>query len=275
MKNITKRICSAVVLILILVYLTHDTTTTLARVVVATLLSLIIVWEYSRLFKSLFYQVLFPILFVSFLLSAPYLTGLLEKISNYFFVLLLFTWVVILIRVLTYKKKNINDFLIFIFGYLTLLPFVGSLFTILIYPGIFLYVVITVSIADSSAYFVGRRVGKTPLLPNISPGKTIEGFIGSLIITPIISGLIVYLFYGEIVIGFLFIGLLLTLVSVVGDLFFSLLKRNKNIKDSSNLIPGHGGFIDLLDGTIAALPLLAFLSFKVSYLSMVLFVISF
>ena len=275
MKNITKRICSAVVLILILVYLTHDTTTTLARVVVATLLSLIIVWEYSRLFKSLFYQVLFPILFVSFLLSAPYLTGLLEKISNYFFVLLLFTWVVILIRVLTYKKKNINDFLIFIFGYLTLLPFVGSLFTIIIYPGILLYAVITVSIADSSAYFVGRRVGKTPLLPNISPGKTIEGFIGSLIITPIISGLIVYLFYGEIVIGFLFIGLLLTLVSVVGDLFFSLLKRNKNIKDSSNLIPGHGGFIDLLDGTIAALPLLAFLSFKVSYLSMVLFVISF
>ena len=275
MKNITKRICSAVVLILILVYLTHDTTTTLARVVVATLLSLIIVWEYSRLFKSLFYQVLFPILFVSFLLSAPYLTGLLEKISNYFFVLLLFTWVVILIRVLTYKKKNINDFLIFIFGYLTLLPFVGSLFTIIIYPGILLYAVITVSIADSSAYFVGRRVGKTPLLPNISPGKTIEGFIGSLIITPIISSLIVYLFYGEIVIGFLFIGLLLTLVSVVGDLFFSLLKRNKNIKDSSNLIPGHGGFIDLLDGTIAALPLLAFLSFKVSYLSMVLFVISF
>ena len=275
MKNITKRICSAVVLILILVYLTHDTTTTLARVVVATLLSLVIVWEYSRLFKSLFYQLLFPILFVSFLLSAPYLTGLLEKISNYFFVLLLFTWVVILIRVLTYKKKNINDFLIFIFGYLTLLPFVGSLFTIIIYPGILLYAVITVSIADSSAYFVGRRVGKTPLLPNISPGKTIEGFIGSLVITPIISSLIVYFFYGEIVIGFLFIGFLSTIVSVVGDLFFSLLKRNKNIKDSSNLIPGHGGFIDLLDGTIAVLPLLAFLSFKVSYLSMVLFVMSF
>jgi len=274
-KNITKRICSAVVLILILVYLTHDTTTTLARVVVATLLSLIIVWEYSRLFKSLFYQVLFPILFVSFLLSAPYLTGLLEKISNYFFVLLLFTWVVILIRVLTYKKKNINDFLIFIFGYLTLLPFVGSLFTILIYPGIFLYVVITVSIADSSAYFVGRRVGKTSLLPNISPGKTIEGFVGSLIITPIISSLIVYLFNGENVIGFLFIGFFATLVSVIGDIFFSLLKRNKNIKDSSNLIPGHGGFIDLLDGTIAVLPLLAFLSFKVSYLSMVIFVMGF
>jgi len=275
MKNITKRICSAAVLILILVYLTQDTTANLAKIIVATLLSLIIVWEYSRLFKSRIYQALFQILFVSFVLSAPYLTGILEKTSNYFFGLLVFAWVVILFRVLTYKKKNIDDFLVFIFGYLTLLPFVGSLFTILIYPGILLYVVITVSIADSSAYLVGRKVGKTALLPNISPGKTIEGFVGSLIITPIISSLIVYLFYGEVVIGFLFIGFFVTLISVIGDLFFSLLKRNKNIKDSSNLIPGHGGFIDLLDGTIAVLPLLAFLFFKVSYLSMVLSVISF
>ena len=275
MKNITKRICSAAVLILILIYLTQDSTANLAKIVVATLLSLIIVWEYSRLFKSRIYQALFQILFVSFVLSAPYLTGILEKTSNYFFGLLVFAWVVILFRVLTYKKKNIDDFLVFIFGYLTLLPFVGSLFTILIYPGILLYVVITVSIADSSAYLVGRKVGKTALLPNISPGKTIEGFVGSLIITPIISSLIVYLFYGEVVIGFLFIGFFVTLISVIGDLFFSLLKRNKNIKDSSNLIPGHGGFIDLLDGTIAALPLLAFLSFKVSYLSMVLFNMSF
>ena len=275
MKNITKRICSAAVLILILVYITQDTTINLAKIVVATLLSLIIIWEYSRLFKSRIYQALFQILFVSFVLSAPYLTGILEKTSNYFFGLLVFTWVVILFRVLTYKKKNIDDFLVFIFGYLTLLPFVGSLFTILIYPGILLYVVITVSIADSSAYLVGRKVGKTALLPNISPGKTIEGFVGSLIITPIISSLIVYLFYGEVVIGFLFIGFFVTLISVIGDLFFSLLKRNKNIKDSSNLIPGHGGFIDLLDGTIAVLPLLAFLFFKVSYLSMVLSVISF
>jgi CDP-diglyceride synthetase len=275
MKNITKRICSAAVLILILVYITQDTTINLAKIVVATLLSLIIVWEYSRLFKSRIYQALFQILFVSFVLSAPYLTGILEKTSNYFFGLLVFAWVVILFRVLTYKKKNIDDFLVFIFGYLTLLPFVGSLFTILIYPGILLYVVITVSIADSSAYLVGRKVGKTALLPNISPGKTIEGFVGSLIITPIISSLIVYLFYGEVVIGFLFIGFFVTLISVIGDLFFSLLKRNKNIKDSSNLIPGHGGFIDLLDGTIAVLPLLAFLFFKVSYLSMVLSVISF
>ena len=65
MKNITKRISSAAVLILILVYLTQNTTTNLAKIVVATLLSLIIVWEYSRLFKSRFCQVLFQMLFIS------------------------------------------------------------------------------------------------------------------------------------------------------------------------------------------------------------------
>ena len=220
MKNLTKRICSAVVLVLILVYLTLDTTTIPIRVVVATLISLIIVWEYSRLFKSRFCQVLFQMLFISLVISAPYFTGFLESISNYSFGFLFLTWVVIFFRVLTNKKKNINDFLIFIFGYLTLLPFVGSLFTIIIYPGILLYAVITVSIADSAAYFVGRRVGKTPLLPNISPGKTTEGLIGSMIITPIISSLIVYFFYGEIMIGFLLVGFFATLVSVVGDLFF-------------------------------------------------------
>ena len=63
---------------------------------------------------------------------------------------------------------------------------------------------------------------------------------------------------------FLILGFLVALISVLGDLFFSMLKRNKGIKDSSHLIPGHGGFIDLLDGTIATLPLLTFLSFRMN-----------
>ncbi|GIT35244.1 MAG: hypothetical protein Ct9H300mP4_15630 [Gammaproteobacteria bacterium] len=68
---------------------------------------------------------------------------------------------------------------------------------------------------------------------------------------------------------------MIALVSVLGDLFFSMLKRNKGIKDSSHLIPGHGGFIDLLDGTIAALPLLTFLSFRFNELGSTLALIGF
>ena len=134
-------------------------------------------------------------------------------------------------------------------------------------PGIFLYVIIVVSIADSAAFFIGRVMGKTPLLPNISPGKTVEGFIGGILIASLFSCFI-SLFIGlqDRLLEFLYLGFLVALVSVLGDLFFSMLKRNKGIKDSSHLIPGHGGFIDLLDGTIATLPLLTFLSFRMNEL---------
>ena len=114
-------------------------------------------------------------------------------------------------------------------------------------------IIVSVSIADSSAYFIGKKYGKIKLLPNISPGKTREGLFGAIIITP--SSLAMYaILMGYPIIGFLFFGLIVTAIAFIGDVFFSLIKRSKNEKDSSHLIPGHGGFIDLLDGTIAALP---------------------
>tara|TARA_B100001146_G_scaffold220274_1_gene228746 strand:- start:235 stop:678 length:444 start_codon:yes stop_codon:yes gene_type:complete len=143
-------------------------------------------------------------------------------------------------------------------------------------PGIFLYVIIVVSIADSAAFIVGKMMGKTPLLPNISPGKTVEGFIGGVLIASLFSCSIA-LFFGlqDRLLEFLCLGFMVALTSVLGDLFFSMLKRNKGIKDSSHLIPGHGGFIDLLDGTIATLPLLTFLSFRINELDSTLALIGF
>ena len=114
-------------------------------------------------------------------------------------------------------------------------------------------IIVSVSIADSSAYFVGKKYGKIKLLPNISPGKTREGLLGAIVITPL-SLAIYAILMGYPIIGFLFFGLILTPIAFIGDVFFSLIKRSRNEKDSSHLIPGHGGFIDLLDGTIAALP---------------------
>ena len=190
MNNLTQRICSAAVLILILVVLIHPATTIPIKATAIGFISLIILWEYSRLFKSRFIRIFFQILFVGLFLSAPYLTEFLEKTSNYFLGFLCLLWLLISFQVLTYKKKNISDSLIFIFGYFILLPFVASLFFMVMNPGIFLYVVIVVSIADSAAFFVGRTMGKTSLLPNISPGKTIEGFIGGVLIASIFSCLI-------------------------------------------------------------------------------------
>jgi len=276
MNNLTQRICSAAVLVLFLAFLTNSATTIPIKVTVVSLISLIILWEYSRLFKSRFFRIFFQILFIGVLVSMPFFTVFLEKTSNYLFWSLCLLWMAILFQVLTYKKKNIKDFAILICGYFILLSFVTSLFFMVITPGIFLYVVIIVSIADSSAFFVGKMVGKTPLLPNISPGKTVEGFVGGVLIASIFSCLIALFFgLGHRFFEFLYLGFLVALISVLGDLFFSLLKRNKGIKDSSNLIPGHGGFIDLLDGTVAALPLLTFLSFRIGEIGSALALIRF
>ena len=276
MNNLAQRICSAVVLVLLLVFLTHSSTTIPIKATVVSILSLIILWEYSRLFKSRIFRIFFQILVIGEILSAPFLTGFLEKTSNYLFWFLCLLWILILFQVLTYKKKNINDFLILICGNFILLPFVASLLFMIMNPGIFLYLIIVISISDSAAFFVGRMMGKTPLLPSISPGKTVEGFIGGVLIASLFSCFI-SLFIGlqDRLLEFLCLGFVVALISVLGDVFFSMLKRNKGIKDSSHLIPGHGGFIDLLDGTIAALPLLTFLSFRMNELGSILALIGF
>jgi phosphatidate cytidylyltransferase len=110
--------------------------------------------------------------------------------------------------------------------------------------------------ADTGAYFVGSRFGKHKLAPRISPGKSWEGFFGGLLATMLLAAA------ASPVLGLAWASLpsllLLTaataLISVVGDLFESLLKRHAGIKDSSDLIPGHGGVLDRVDSLLAALP---------------------
>jgi phosphatidate cytidylyltransferase len=113
--------------------------------------------------------------------------------------------------------------------------------------------------ADIGAYFSGRRFGKRKLAPRVSPGKSWEGVIGGLLATLLIC-LLVGLYRGWS--GFdLLLALVGTavvvLVSVVGDLTESMFKRQVGVKDSSNLLPGHGGVLDRIDSLTAAIPLFA------------------
>ena len=126
-------------------------------------------------------------------------------------------------------------------------------------PAWTLFALLIVWVADTGAYFAGSRWGKHKLAPRISPGKSWEGFAGGLAATLVLAtaGLPV-LGLGWHRLGDL---LLLTgvafLFSVSGDLFESLLKRHAGAKDSSDLIPGHGGVLDRLDSLLAALPVFA------------------
>jgi len=122
---------------------------------------------------------------------------------------------------------------------------------------ILLYLLTLVWVADIGAYFSGRKFGKHKLAPGISPGKTWEGVAGGIILN-IGWMLIVFRISNgwEIVLWqFLLIGLATSLISVVGDLYESILKREASVKDSGKLLPGHGGVLDRVDSMIAATPI--------------------
>ncbi|MGH8072774.1 MAG: phosphatidate cytidylyltransferase [Lysobacter sp.] len=113
--------------------------------------------------------------------------------------------------------------------------------------------------ADTGAYFSGRKFGRHKLAPKISPNKTVEGLIGGMLLA-VITGVVLSLFAGATTAqlpAVALVSLLAGLLSVVGDLFESLLKRHAGVKDSGALIPGHGGVLDRLDGVLAALPAFA------------------
>ncbi|WP_444914370.1 phosphatidate cytidylyltransferase [Microbulbifer sp. TRSA007] len=119
-----------------------------------------------------------------------------------------------------------------------------------------LYVVAIVAAADVGAYFVGRKFGKRKLAREVSPGKSWEGFFGGLGACLILALVTSYLFELPLKNTVLFtFGVLVTaLASVIGDLVESMFKRHRGIKDSSHMLPGHGGILDRIDSLSAALP---------------------
>lgn len=126
-----------------------------------------------------------------------------------------------------------------------------------------LYLLLLIWSADIAAYFSGKKWGKTKLAPDISPGKTVEGVYGALVaagVCAIILCIGLSVIYGKAV-SFMVAGDLILLsiitvqISVYGDLFFSLVKRQRGVKDSGNLLPGHGGILDRIDSLIAAAPI--------------------
>lgn len=118
-------------------------------------------------------------------------------------------------------------------------------------------------LADGGAYFGGSFLGKTKLCPKISPKKTVEGAVSGVIIGALLSLLVGIIFeafiFQNAVVNYIYLatfGLLGALVSIVGDLSFSLVKRSCGIKDYGSLIPGHGGMLDRFDSVIFTSPLL-------------------
>ena len=118
------------------------------------------------------------------------------------------------------------------------------------------YALSLVWVADIGAYFAGKNFGKHKLAPHISPGKTIEGLVGGIVATSLYTLAAAYYFELDVekVILLVLLSMVVTLISVSGDLFFSFLKREAGLKDSGRILPGHGGILDRIDSVLAAMP---------------------
>lgn len=122
------------------------------------------------------------------------------------------------------------------------------------------YLFAVIFICDTAAYFVGKPLGKIKFSPTVSPNKTVEGFVAGLVFGSLAAWGFSFLIFGDIPKWkMLLMGFLISLIGQLADLMESLFKRRMGVKDSSNLIPGHGGILDRFDSTLLALPTLYFL----------------
>jgi phosphatidate cytidylyltransferase len=124
-------------------------------------------------------------------------------------------------------------------------------------PKLTLMLLVMIWLADSGAYFAGKQWGHNKLAPSISPGKTREGVYGGLLASLLFAAVVGWLYSHSLewTLTFMLVSLLAMMFSVVGDLVESLMKRQSGIKDSGNIIPGHGGIFDRIDSLVAAAPL--------------------
>ncbi|WP_069383245.1 phosphatidate cytidylyltransferase [Halomonas caseinilytica] len=129
-----------------------------------------------------------------------------------------------------------------------------------------LFVLLLVWGADIGAYFVGRALGRRKLAPSVSPGKSWEGVAGGVLVSSLLAvAFAIWQGLGAAGgLGLLAVTIIVTLASVLGDLLESMLKRHQGLKDSSQLLPGHGGVLDRIDSLTAAVPLFALLHLGVS-----------
>lgn len=249
-------------------------------IIALTAITLLGFWEWTQFTESKSrIAALVPAAVVtglSFLFISPDANSLNHLSTAHYTVLALgFAWWIIASGMaITYPKTtNLwqnSKVLRHVFGFLTLIPFLWSVIIlrasdILVDPyhgaKLVLYVCFLVWAADSGAYFAGKSMGKRKMAPHVSPNKTIEGLIGGIIAALLVG----WLFAGWFDIQFtspihmVIITLITVVISVLGDLVESMFKRVSGIKDSSNIIPGHGGILDRVDSLTAAFPVFALL----------------
>ncbi|CAA2929650.1 phosphatidate cytidylyltransferase [Arsenophonus endosymbiont of Bemisia tabaci] len=277
MLNLNARIITAIILIPLVIAALFFLRPNLFGYVIIVICSLA-AWEWSQFIgwtvqiKRIISAVLFGICLLGLQLSFQDLSQLTtEPLIIYILSAGLVWWLVAIILVVTFPASarfwSQSVMLKILFGVLTILPFYCGMLVLksvdyhidnFIGAWSVLYVMLLVWSADSGAYFFGHLFGKHKLAAKVSPGKSLEGMLGGILTAGIIAWLF-SLFVPVLLISknLLFCSVIVVIISVFGDLTESMFKRQAGIKDSSHLIPGHGGVLDRIDSLTAAIPVFA------------------
>jgi phosphatidate cytidylyltransferase len=224
------------------------------------MIALLASWEWANMSKlnksaSIAYTASIGLFGLWLLLLNPQLIQLIVFWSVFAAVLF---WLILAPILLGFNILISNRVVMALLGLVIIIPFALSMIALReINPILLVVFAMTVWIADTAAYFAGKRFGKRKLAPSISPGKTWEGVMGALVATTAFSFLLSYLTHQSYWFVLVFWGVMV--LSIMGDLFESLIKRQAGVKDSGNLLPGHGGVLDRIDGLTSSLPLVMFL----------------
>ena len=217
-------------------------------------------WEWASLVEDkLFSKCMYVVVCVLLIVAAGYL--LLDEHVRFLMLIGSTFWVFVLLMLAFYQPSWLGNYMLQSFltysGYFVIV--VAWLAMVKLNeqkPALLLFLFLIVWMADTAAYFTGKKFGKNKLAEQLSPGKTREGLLGAVVGTLILSLVGAWWFELTLIqsVYFVLLCVLTALISVVGDLFESLLKRNAGKKDSGTLIPGHGGVLDRIDSILAAAP---------------------
>ncbi|MBQ2678722.1 MAG: phosphatidate cytidylyltransferase [Firmicutes bacterium] len=192
-------------------------------------------------------------------------SGTIVNTVNYLNVFIsVFIVVLLIYSVIFHKTNTVNDTMMTFFGFFYVCFIITHIDLIrnFNYGKYFVWLIFICAWgSDSGAYLVGTKYGRTKLIPSLSPKKTVEGSIGGIAATVVISliyGLIIYKFFDFGTLRGIYIypiiGLVGSILAQIGDLAASSIKRNMGIKDYGNLIPGHGGVLDRFDSILLTAP---------------------
>ena len=239
---------------------------------VSTILLMACGIEYLQLIPltHLKYQCLFMLALISAMILA-------HVVFTYWLSLGFLIWLFIVFAICSFPKFQFfwaNRVTVTLFSILLLPLFTQSL--IHIYQkqhgkAWIIYLLFLVWGADIGGYFVGKRWGQHPLIPHVSPGKTIEGAIGGGILSAIVA-LLAYPYFQpsfefslqSSITLWMTMAMIIFVTALIGDLFISMLKRRVHLKDTGNVIPGHGGILDRFDSLIPATPVFYVLLYWIS-----------